>query len=114
MNRPLQTNIFGGVEVARALKTTTVRAQGYIATPGTGPKGETCGTCQHCWLMNGAKRSWYKCRLARATWSPSRTTDILVSSPACARFEAAEFPRKKAARKKRKPKPRKSLPERLE
>lgn len=116
MTRPLQSTLFGGVELARAMKTSTVPAQGYAAAPGTGPSGQTCGTCEHCWLQEGQQRSWYKCRLMRHCWSNSRTTDILVSSPACSRFEAAEFPRTKGARKqrKRKPKARKSLPERLE
>jgi hypothetical protein len=116
MSRPLQSTLFGGVELARAAKTATVAAQGYAAAPGTGPTGESCATCEHCCLQEGQRRSWYKCRLMRGAWTSSRTTDILVSSPACARWEAAEFPRTKGARKQRnrKPKARKSLPERLE
>lgn len=116
MTRPVQATIFGGAELARPRRGKApprpAEAQGYADLPGTGPEGETCGTCQHCAAVH-FRRSFYKCRLLVARWSRARSTDILVTSPACARFEPAANP-VKPKRKPKKPKARKSLPERLE
>ena len=57
---------------------------GYEAPPGTGPEGETCGTCRH-------KRTcgkFIKCELRRATWTSGPGTDILARTPACSKWEA--------------------------
>lgn len=59
-------------------------ARGYAYHPGTGPAGETCKTCAHCVEF----RRWKKCRKAKAIWTGSRRTDILVGSPACKYWEA--------------------------
>lgn len=56
---------------------------GYAASPGTGPTGETCGSCKH--LARG--RRWAKCELVRGKWTRSRTTDVLVRAHACRRWE---------------------------
>ena len=50
---------------------------GYLASPGTGPAGETCGTCAHCQPSGG----WYKCALVQQT--PGKGTDISRRAPAC-------------------------------
>lgn len=118
MTRPLQATIFGGAELARPQRGKApprpAEAQGYAHLPGTGPEGETCGTCAHCTIVRFG-RAIYKCGLMHARWSGTRRTDILVTSPACARFEPAANPVKpKPKRKPKKPKARKSLPERLE
>lgn len=60
-----------------------IEPRGYAATPGTGPKGETCGSCKH--ITPG--RRWHKCELARHKWTGSRGTDVLVRAPACAKWE---------------------------
>jgi len=113
MTRPLQSTLFGGTELARSTSSATVQAQGYAAAPGTGPVDETCGTCLHCVRKGRFERHWFKCQLMRARWTACRSTDILVSSPACERFQASPMPIK-PKRKPKKPKARKSLPERLE
>ncbi|MGH8326882.1 MAG: hypothetical protein ACRET2_08985 [Steroidobacteraceae bacterium] len=64
-----------------------VTPRGYAAPPGTGPAGETCGSCKHCGRMRQAKR-WIKCLLMRARWSHGRATDILARSPACSKWES--------------------------
>lgn len=66
------------------------QANGYAAPPGTGPKGETCGTCRH---IRGFRQagSWYKCGLMEKVWTGGRGTDILKRSPAC-RFWEKEKP----------------------
>ena len=60
---------------------------GYVDIPGTGPDGETCGSCRHCVRMRQAKR-WMKCGLNEARWTHGRATDILARSPACRKWEA--------------------------
>lgn len=57
---------------------------GYAAHPGTGPEGETCGSCRH---VTGHRRSrtYYKCGLVQMTFGPG--TDIRLKSPACWRWE---------------------------
>lgn len=62
-----------------------VQPRGYGGRPGTGPKGETCGTCKNCVRM----RRWSKCDLARKAWTGGRGTDILVRTAACDKWEAA-------------------------
>lgn len=55
---------------------------GYAAPPGTGPEGETCGSCVHAWPnTTGSRRTYWKCGLVRSTRGPG--TDIRVRSPAC-------------------------------
>lgn len=63
-------------------------AQGYAAKPGTGPKGESCNTCAHCRLRaSRAARHFYKCHLLIGQWTNGRATDVVLRSPACARWE---------------------------
>lgn len=61
-----------------------IEPRGYAYFPGTGPQGETCGSCEHI----TAGRRWHKCGLARATWTSGRGTDVLVRSPACKYWQA--------------------------
>lgn len=60
---------------------------GYAGIPGKGPVGETCGTCTHHAIRSFSK-NYHKCGLMRAYWTGGRHTDILVRSPACAKWEA--------------------------
>lgn len=63
-------------------------AAGYAAKPGTGPVGETCNTCAHCRLRvarNG--RHYYKCALMIGQWTQGRATDVVLRSPACAKWQ---------------------------
>lgn len=62
-----------------------IQPRGYAAPPGTGPAGETCGSCQH----DSAGRRYHKCLLNAAAWSHTRRSDILARSPACAKWEKA-------------------------
>ena len=63
------------------------KPQGYAATPGTGPEGETCGSCRHHAIVQHAK-IYHKCGLMRQLWTGGGKTDIRVRSPACAKWEA--------------------------
>lgn len=63
-----------------------IEPRGYNQPPGTGPAGETRGTCTH--IARG--RHFSKCSLSRGRWTHSRGTDVLVRAPACRKWEATE------------------------
>ena len=67
-----------------------VEPRGYADKPGTGPKGETCGSCRHlCRAGTGGKR-FPKCVLTEAAWTSTRRTDVLVRAAACSKWQAKE------------------------
>ena len=63
-----------------------IQPRGYADHPGTGPAGETCGSCKH--ISHG--RRWAKCDLTRACHTGGRRSDILVRAAACSKWERAE------------------------
>ena len=63
-----------------------VKPNGYAARPGSGPKGETCGSCRFIVRFERSK-VWHKCELRRQTWTHGRGSDILVGAPACRFWE---------------------------
>ena len=65
-----------------------IERRGYAYSPGSGPAGETCGTCQHIQRY----RKWAKCAvyLKMKKRTNSRGTDILVRAPACKYWEKAD------------------------
>lgn len=63
------------------------RKNGYAATPGTGPKGKTCGQCEHYRTVVGGSRTFPKCWLNKPNWTGGPGSDILKRSPACRLFE---------------------------
>ena len=64
-----------------------VEPRGYAAPPGTGPAGETCGTCQYRTYAGNTQGSYPKCALRYGTWTGGRATDILVHAAACEKWE---------------------------
>jgi hypothetical protein len=66
----------------RRMQQRAPKAKGYAAPPGTGPDGETCGSCGHLVRKQMAK-VYRKCGLMRAHWTGGKGTDVLVASPAC-------------------------------
>lgn len=65
------------------------KLKGYAAPPGTGPKGETCRTCEHYCRVRKAN-TYRKCGKVRDRWMGGPGTDILARSPACAYWEKAK------------------------
>jgi hypothetical protein len=61
--------------------------KGYAAPPGSGPKGETCGTCQHAVRVNGGRKDYWKCSLLRNRWTSSYGTDIRLKWASCRHWE---------------------------
>lgn len=74
-------------EARRLLKRRDPIPQGYAAPPGTGPAGETCGSCRHIARLRYA-RIYLKCELNERAWTHGRKTDILARTPACRKWEA--------------------------
>jgi len=91
---PGQEDLFGEPitspePVANSTKRKKTQPKGYAAPPGTGPKGETCKTCEHYCRIRYAK-TYLKCAKVRARWTNGPGTDILAKSPACAYWEKAK------------------------
>jgi hypothetical protein len=62
---------------------------GHAARPGTGPPGETCGSCEHLVRKHLAK-TYIKCGLTRAVWTRSCRTDVRVRDQACSKWQQEE------------------------
>jgi len=63
------------------------RPRGHAAPPGTGPKGETCGTCGNV-ARKIMSTSYFKCALMKHAWTNGRGTDVLSRDPACRMWAA--------------------------
>lgn len=63
--------------------------RGNAAPKGSGPEGETCGSCENCYATRtrGAK-TFFKCALVKPT--NGAATDIRKKWPACARWKPIE------------------------
>ena len=84
------TDLFGAPVTPQTLKgkgrSGRGKQWGYYAPPGTGPAGETCGSCQHIVRARGGR--YRKCGLARAIWTGGPKTDVLARAPACLKWAA--------------------------
>jgi hypothetical protein len=83
-------DIFGNeitIEQAREIKARKTPApKGYAALPGTGPEGETCGSCRYLYRRQYAK-TYLKCELMKPYWTGGQGSDIRAKTPACRRWE---------------------------
>ncbi|MDH2313077.1 hypothetical protein [Methylobacterium brachiatum] len=61
--------------------------KGYAALPGTGPAGETCGSCGHLARRQSA-RTYLKCGLMERGWTRGAASDVRARAPACSRWAA--------------------------
>ncbi len=50
---------------------------------GSGPAGETCGTCRHRSLVQHHDRFYQKCDLMRPHWTHGEATNIKAAWSAC-------------------------------
>ncbi len=67
-------------------KRKTTLPRGHAAPPGSGPTGETCGSCKNLTRRRFAKE-YLKCALMRAHWTGGAGTDVRAKDPACSRWE---------------------------
>lgn len=62
------------------------KKHGHAALPGSGPEGETCGSCRQLERKQMAK-TYLKCSLMRAYWTCGEGTDVRARDAACRRWE---------------------------
>jgi hypothetical protein len=62
--------------------------RGHVEPIGTGPKGETCGSCLHLY-RNRMSKTYLKCALNRARWTGGGATDVRARDAACKKWEKA-------------------------
>lgn len=67
----------------RKPKYPAAKRRGYAYHPGTGPDGETCGSCKHIVRT----RRYRKCRKAEQIWTHGQGSDVAARSPACKYWE---------------------------
>lgn len=66
----------------------TTAQRGHFARPGTGPEGETCGTCRHYTVKSGdTSKPYRKCGKALAKWTRGPGSDIRKKDPSCHGWE---------------------------
>ncbi len=88
MNEQLTFTTLGGETVTvKKRGKHYVQPRGYAHHPGSGPEGETCGSCKH--IVRKSRR-YRKCGLNRARWTHGPGSDILAGSPACSKWEAEQ------------------------
>ncbi|KQQ39084.1 hypothetical protein ASF58_23370 [Methylobacterium sp. Leaf125] len=93
---PSELDLFGferpvlsPLERKRMLRRAAERPRGHAARPGTGPAGETCGSCEHL-VRRQRSKTYPKCGLNRAGWTCGPASDVRVRDPACSKWEKPE------------------------
>jgi hypothetical protein len=66
------------------------KKRGHFAAPGTGPHGETCGSCAHLVRIQLASKSVFKCERARTIWTHGPGSDIRSKDAACGGWKPVE------------------------
>lgn len=61
--------------------------RGHANPPGTGPAGETCGSCEHL-VRRRYAGTFMKCALTRAKWTKGPGSDVRARDAACNLWEA--------------------------
>jgi hypothetical protein len=75
-------------QARRAMGSAYVRRdRAHPYAPGSGPTGQTCGTCAKCIQRREYRRNFYKCRVMQKSWSRGPSTDIRLKDKACLAWE---------------------------
>jgi len=85
MSTKKTTDLFGEPVNERPFKSPPDLA--HPAKPGTGPAGETCGTCAHCCRTRPGGRNYYKCFLIKKNWTNGPGSDLRLKDLACMFFK---------------------------
>jgi hypothetical protein len=80
-------DLFGN-PISEPVKDSKTHATGYATRPGSGPAGQTCGTCKFATRTGHSRKSYFKCMVIRHRWTHGPGTDILLKSPACSFWKA--------------------------
>ena len=86
-NAPAMTEL----ERKRLYRRNASHPRGHAAPPGTGPEGETCGSCAH-YTRRKFAGTYRKCGLMEAHWTNGPKSDIRAKDPACKLWAAPEMP----------------------
>ncbi len=78
------TDLFGLDDAPPPRKTTLQK--GHAWPPGTGPAGETCGSCAHL-FRNRMAKTYFKCLLAQSKWTGGKASDVRVRDLACKKWK---------------------------
>lgn len=57
----------------------------HADVPGSGPEGETCGTCSNLY-RNRLSKTYLKCGLMRSYWTGGAGTDVRAKDAACSHW----------------------------
>ena len=71
----------------KALNKKAPKRKGHPRTPGTGPDGESCKTCEHL-VRRQLSKTYLKCGLMRDNWSGGAATDVKAGDSACEKWKA--------------------------
>lgn len=63
--------------------------RGHAMPPGTGPEGETCGSCRHL-VRNRMAKTYLKCGRNEAAWTGGPKSDVRARDAACGKWEPAD------------------------
>jgi hypothetical protein len=89
MAKPQISDLFALDRAMTPLERKRLRAsttpKGYAALPGTGPAGESCGSCEHLVRRQMAK-TYLKCGLMERGWTRGPASDVRAKTPACSRW----------------------------
>lgn len=74
--------------VLEQAKAEAKRDRGHPYPPGSGPRGESCGSCGK--LRSGGElgKRYFKCNVLRGSWTGGAGTDVRKKDPACLAWEA--------------------------
>jgi hypothetical protein len=88
---PSITDLFGLDRAMTPQERKRLRAgttpKGYAALPGSGPAGETCGSCENL-VRRRMARTYLKCGLRERGWTGGTASDVRAGAPACSRWSA--------------------------
>ena len=65
------------------------RDKAHPYRPGTGPAGQTCGTCSKCSRISYHNKTYRKCHVLMKHWTHGPGTDIRKKDLACKSWEPA-------------------------
>lgn len=95
MERPnfvIERDLFGEqVPAVPARKDGKPRKIGYAARPGSGPRGQRCGTCKFAQRVVHRGEFTHKGELMTFVWQHNAASDISLRAPACSKWERRPY-----------------------